>query len=69
MNVISYDITVAEMIEALSKMPQDSYLKVRQENGGLYNPAFPIMKKVDKDDMGDLVGAHNLKRGQEIVII
>ena len=62
-------MTVAEMIEYLSKMPQDSYLKVRQEDGALYNPDFPIMERIDKENISDLIGVSELKRGDEIVVI
>lgn len=62
-------ITVADMIEELSKMPQDAFIKVRHENGGLYGPNWPLLEKIDKENIGDLIGISKLKRGDEIVVI
>ena len=57
-------MTVAEMMEALSKMPQDARLVTISDEGDLISPSWPSMDEVTMTDR-----ARSLKLGQEIVII
>lgn len=59
-------MTVAEMIEALSMMPQDAQLVQINGDGYWFNPSWPSIDKVTSETAGINLG---LELGQEIVVI
>lgn len=59
-------MTVAEMIEELSKLPQDKIVARENPDGSFSTSGDPYIEVLDRDIY---LGPFKIKRGDEIVVI